>query len=68
MRIDLQVDDDGNPFLELLSEEDVMHPSVESQLLENFIRMAREKGLVIVNETNMNSRNDYASIRIKDSK
>lgn len=66
MKISLKVDYDGEPYIVLLSEKPALHHAeqcTESELLELFIRKAKEKGLIIKNESDMETRNDYASIR-----
>jgi len=63
MKIELKIDYDGKPYIELLSgREDTM-----DDLLQLFIREALEKGIYIKNEADMDTRDDYASIRINDN-
>jgi hypothetical protein len=67
MRISLKVDFCGEPYIVLLSQKPALHHTeqcAESELLELFIRKAKNRGLVIKNESDMDTRDDYASIRI----
>lgn len=67
MRILLKVDYDGNPYLLLKSEKSQSRLSESSgdELLELFIRKAKAKGIVLKNESDMETRDDYASIGLK---
>ena len=67
MKISLKVDYDGEPYLVLLSQKPALHHTeqcTESELLELFIRKAKQRGLIIKNESDMDTRDDYASIRL----
>lgn len=67
MKLSLKVDYDGEPYIVLLSEKPALHHTeqcTESELLELFIRQAKKRGMVIKNESDMETRNDYASIRL----
>ncbi len=69
MKILLKLDYDGRPYIVLVSQKSLCYNTeqcVESELLEYFIRQARKKGIEIKNESDMESRNDYASIRLKE--
>ena len=68
MKISLKIDFDGEPYIELLSENSIIESEEErtlSDLLELFVRKARNNGIEIKNESDMETRSDYASIRIK---
>lgn len=68
MKLAIKLDYDGTPYLVMLSEKPANHHTVncaEDQLLEHFIRLGRENGVAMQNEADMNTRTDYASIRIK---
>jgi len=65
MRIELKIDSKGVPYLELECAT-ILGRDVRSDLLERFISLAREKGLVIKNESSLDSANDYASIRVNE--
>ena len=65
MKIELKIDYEGNPYLELNAG---FPRRVEDELLEHFIRKALEKGIEIKNEADMDTRTDYASIRLKNLK
>ena len=67
MKISLKVDYDGEPYIVLLSEKPALahtEQCVEGELLEHFIKEAKRRGLVIKNEADMQTRDDYASIRL----
>ena len=67
MKISLKLDYDGEPYIVLLSEKPALHNTeqcTESELLELFIRQAKKRGIVIKNESDMETRNNYASIRL----
>lgn len=67
MKISLKVDYEGEPYIVLLSEKpelSLTNQCTESELLEFFIRQAKERGVVIKNEADMQTRDDYASIRL----
>ena len=67
MKMLLKLDYDGEPYIVLLSETPALHASTQctdSELLELFIRQAKKRGIVIKNESDMETRNDYASIRL----
>lgn len=49
MEIKLKVDYDGNPYISLYSGGN-LELSAEEELLEVFIRKAKEKGIIIINE------------------
>ena len=68
MKISLKVNYDGEPYIVLLSEKPAMHHTeqcTDAELLEQFIKQAKKRGLKIENEADMDTRNDYASIRLK---
>lgn len=65
MKISLKYD--GEPYIVLLSEKPAIHHTeqcTDAELLEQFIRQAKKRGLELKNESDMDSRNDYASIRL----
>jgi hypothetical protein len=63
MKITLKIDYQGKPYIELFAGD---HGEDTCQdLLELFIREAKEKGVVIVNEDSYAGCSKYASIRIK---
>ena len=64
MVIELKVDYDGNPYLRLAADVG-SSAAVSDQVLVQFIRRALRAGVVIKNEASCESRDDYASIRIK---
>lgn len=67
MKIALKLDYSGEPYIVLLSEKPTLSRAeqcTDAELLELFIRKAKVQGLVIKNESDMDSRNDYASIRL----
>ena len=71
MEILLKIDYDGEPYIVLLSDMPALSHTeqcTDSELLELFIRKARQRGLVIKNEADMETRNDYASIRLGSDK
>jgi hypothetical protein len=63
MRLEICLDYNGRPYIELLSQRE---KSAEDQLLEYFIREAKYRGIKFVNEANPDTRNDYATIRLKE--
>ena len=63
MRIELKIDNKGMPYLELECA-DVIGRDVRSDLLERFISLAKERGLIIKNESTFDTCDTYASIRI----
>ena len=65
MRLELKIDYDGNPYIEMVVGTG-LHKSAEQQLLELFIRKALECGVRVENEADMDTRTDYASIRIEE--
>lgn len=67
MKVVLKIDYDGNPYLLLKSEKSLRlsESSIEDELLELFVRKAKAKGIVLKNESDMETRNDYMSIRLK---
>ena len=68
MKISLKLDYEGQPYLVLLSEKPAIghtEQCTDAELLELFIRQAKKRGLVLMNEYNMEIRNDYASIRLR---
>lgn len=68
MRVVLKIDYDGNPYLLLKSEKPQLRlseSSIEDELLELFVRKAKSKGIVLKNESDMETRDDYMSIRLK---
>lgn len=70
MKISLKVDYNGEPYIVMLSEKPANHHTdqcVEAELLEHFIKEATERGVKIKNESDMNIRSDYASIRLKNN-
>lgn len=64
MNLKLKLDYEGNPYLELLSKQE----NLEDEALELFIREARKNGIYLKNEADMESRDDYASIRFNLTK
>ena len=64
MEIKLKIDYEGEPYLVLLSEKSAISPSLSSDTLELFIRQARRRGIVIKNESSLETANGYASIRL----
>lgn len=68
MKISLKLDYDGEPYIVLFSQKSATghtDQQVEAEALEHFIRQAKERGLELKNESDMDSRDDYASIRLK---
>lgn len=68
MKIALKLDNSGEPYIVLLSEKPAIHQTeqcTDAELLEQFIRKAKQQGLELKNESDMKMRNDYASIRLK---
>jgi hypothetical protein len=63
MEITLKIDYQGKPYIELFAGD--YGDDTCQDLLELFIREAKEKGLVIVNEDSLEGCDTYASIRIK---
>jgi len=63
MKIELKIDNNAIPYLELNCSE-IIGRDVRSDLLEHFIKLAKEKGLVIKNESDFYHSNNYATIRI----
>lgn len=67
MKISLKLDYEGQPYLVLLSEKPAIHHTeqcTDAELLEHFIRQAKKRGIMLMSETETESRNDYASIRL----
>ena len=67
MKILLKLDHTGEPYLILLSEKPVLSRQTQctdAELLELFISKAKIQGVILKNESDMTSRNDYASIRL----
>jgi len=68
MKMLLKLNQDGEPYIVLLSEKPPLcntSQCADSELLELFIREAKQRGIELVNEADMDTRNDYASIRLK---
>lgn len=71
MKISLKLDYDGEPYIVLLSDKPALSHTeqcVESELLEFFIEQSKTRGLELKNESDMETRNDYASIRLGKEK
>lgn len=66
MKIELKMDSNGVPYLELIVDTNYGKKSFDEQGLERFISLARQKGLTIKNESSFDTSNDYASIRINE--
>jgi hypothetical protein len=66
MKIELKIDYDGKPYLELYAGD--YGEDTKQDLLELFIREAKRKGIYIKNEGGYESSDTYASIRIKWNK
>ncbi len=64
MKIELRLDCDGNPYLELYAAR--LSNDVENQALRLFIRRALDEGIKIVNEAGENGCDNYASIRLRE--
>lgn len=64
MKIELMIDEQGEPYLSLLSQKDYGRKPIEDQLLSRFISLAREKGIVMRNEDSFEHSSDYATVRI----
>lgn len=65
MPIEIKLDYDGKPYLELHAEESNGKKDPENQMIELFIRKAKSKGIVIKNESSFEMADDYASIRLR---
>jgi tRNA U38,U39,U40 pseudouridine synthase TruA len=67
MKILLKLDYDGNPYIVLVSQKlmSTIEQCIEDELLERFVELAFRNGVEIKNEADLDSRTDYASIRIK---
>ena len=65
MKVDINLDFKGKPYLTLIADS---KNSAADKILEYFIREAKYKGVKFVNEANPDTRNDYATIRIKEIK
>jgi hypothetical protein len=63
MEIELKIDEKGNPYLSLYAG-DYGNDTLQD-LLELFISRAKEKGLVVKNESSFETADDYISIRTK---
>ena len=63
MKIELKIDYDGKPYIELYAGD--YGEDTKQDLLELFIREAKRKGIVIKNEGDFETSDTYASIRIK---
>lgn len=66
MKIELRMDSNGIPYLELVVQTEYGKKPFNEQGLERFISLARQKGLRIQNESSFDTSNDYASIRINE--
>lgn len=67
MKIILKLNYDGEPYIILLSEKPAISHNeqcTDAELLELFIRKAKKQGIELKNESDMDTRNDYASIRL----
>jgi len=62
MKIELKINTNGEPYLELYAGEHGY--DVKQELLKLFIKESKEKGLFIKNESGFELSDDYASIRI----
>ena len=70
MKISLKIDYNGEPYIVMLSEKPVNYHTIQctdAELLERFISEAKERGVEFKNEADFDTRNDYASIRLKGS-
>jgi hypothetical protein len=67
MKILLKLDYDGNPYIVLVSQKlmSTIEQCIEDELLERFVELAFRNGVEIKNEADLDTRVDYASIRIK---
>ncbi len=68
MKLSLKLDNNGEPYIVMLSEKPALHHTAqctEAELLELFIRQAKQRGVEIKNEADLDIRNDYASIRLR---
>lgn len=66
MNIELHIDERGLPFLRLDAFETNIKKEISNELLEFFIKKARENGIEIRSEVEPDSENLFASIRIKE--
>lgn len=64
MKIELELDDFGKPYISVLANED----EVADKLLEHFIRAAKENGLFAKNESSFETLDDCISIRVNSTK
>ena len=64
--IKIKLDYNGNPYIEISCDEHVGNH--EDQITTLFIRKARDKGLVVKNESSFETSNSYISIRLKGTK
>jgi len=67
MKILLKLDYDGNPYIVLVSQKliSLEGQCIEDEVLERFVELAFRNGVEIKNEADLDTRVDYASIRIK---
>ena len=67
MKLLLKLDYDGNPYIVLVSHKSISLEGqcIEDEVLERFVELAFRNGVEIKNEADLDSRTDYASIRIK---
>jgi len=64
MQIDLRIDSNGKPYLVLLCDG---QDNTANDALEYFIAQARGGGVVIQNESSLETDSRYASIRLKEA-
>lgn len=67
MNIILRLDYDGEPYIKLEAGSVVFTNSqdaLNSQVLELFIKKAKQEGIRLVNDSDMDSCNSYASIKL----
>lgn len=64
MGIKLDLDYEGRPYLILTADVYGASKAYEDMLIEQFIRKAKRNGVFIKNESNFNTSDCYATIRI----
>ncbi len=68
MKIELCIDKNGIPYIDLDAYGTGYCRDVKDKLLELFIKKAKENGVEIQNESEYEFDNTFASIRIKEKK